>query len=96
MTETIDIKLLKTKIDLLFHDLLAHNPSGQIVLDKDYYWNIPQSQLFDVYKEVKDITVGQLTEDLNELVAHESPISNDFVKAGILLRFIAWTENGKW
>ena len=38
-----------------------------ITLDVDYYWNIPQNQLYNPYQQPTDLDIGQLTDDWDEL-----------------------------
>lgn len=50
--------------------LLAHVEQiegSEVALDKDYYWAIAPEQLYDVYNNPVDLTIGQLTECLANL-----------------------------
>jgi hypothetical protein len=52
--------------------LLAHVEAleGEFVsVDKDYYWVIPSEQLYDVFHEPSDLTIGQLGECVEQLDA---------------------------
>lgn len=57
---------------LLFESLMAHvhEVSGpEIRLENDMFWAIPSDSLYDVYNEPKDLTIGQLSESWEFLVA---------------------------
>jgi hypothetical protein len=50
--------------------LLAHveDVAGNaVVVEKDFYWDIPRDARFDVHREPEKFTVGQLSDDWNEL-----------------------------
>ena len=36
-------------------------------LDEDFYWNVPEADRYDSYNEPKELTLGQLSDDWNEL-----------------------------
>lgn len=55
------------KISEILFDKLKENGYDNIEIDKDYYWCIPTEQRYDVYKEPHSFTIGQLTDDWNEL-----------------------------
>jgi hypothetical protein len=40
---------------------------SELTLDKDYFWSIPPAEAYDVYNEPSNLTVGQLTECLDNL-----------------------------
>ncbi|WP_253974465.1 hypothetical protein [Myxococcus dinghuensis] len=52
----------------------------EVELDSDHYWSIPNDKLYSVYEDPSDFTVGQLSEDLENVRA--------FVWVSTLLRFI--------
>lgn len=52
--------------------LLAHverSEGAEVALEKDYFWAIAPEQLYDVYNEPSELTIGQLTESLDNLRA---------------------------
>jgi hypothetical protein len=52
--------------------LLAHieELEGEVVaIEKDYYWTVPPKQLYDVFNEPSELTVGQVSECLERLDA---------------------------
>ena len=76
MTEQtrVPIATLKQAAKVLLEHVEAIE--GEFVsVDKDYYWAIAPEQLYDVLHEPSDLTVGQLTEcldNLNSIVADPS------------------------
>ena len=55
----------------------------------DYYWSISGDELYDPYSDPTRLTLGQLTDDLEELrkIANgeSEPVSQDLVKLGVVL-----------
>lgn len=58
----------------------------------DYYWSISKEELYDPYKDPQKLTLGQLSDDLEEIrkIAREEtgPVSLDFVKISSILAAI--------
>jgi len=40
-----------------------------VLLEDDFYWHLPVAAAFDMSQEPETLTVGQLTDDLNELAS---------------------------
>lgn len=38
-------------------------------IDEDYYWFVPESEVYAPYQTPKDLTLGQLSHDVKEIVA---------------------------
>ncbi len=64
----------------------------RIEIADDYYWNISSESRYDPYKEPEEFTLGQLTDDWNELskILENStePINYAFVWLAAILRKI--------
>lgn len=63
----IEINKLKRVTEELFK-YMEENDIKEVDFDKDYYWSISNDQLFDTSKDPSDFTVGQLTDDYQEIV----------------------------
>ncbi|MER7850080.1 hypothetical protein ABTZ03_39800 [Kitasatospora sp. NPDC096077] len=53
-----------------FDVLLRHEEAragDAVVLDKDYFWAVPSSDLYDVLRRPDDLTIGQLSESWQQL-----------------------------
>ena len=48
-------------------DQMEDSGVSELTLDKDYFWSIPPDEAYDVYNEPSNLTVGQLTECLDNL-----------------------------
>ena len=48
----------------------------EVELEKDYYWHIPFEQKYDVYNQPTDLTIGQLTDDWQDIVNIAGDSSN--------------------
>lgn len=60
--------------------------------ESDYYWAIPPEEMFDPYHKPEGCTLGQLSDDLEELgriAGGQAPaVSVDFVKLSAVLAVI--------
>ncbi len=78
--------------DLLFEHL-ERNGISELEVDKDFYWNVQDDQLFSVYEKPGELTMGQLSEDWQQLQAIASgrkpPIGYGFAWLSSILRFIS-------
>jgi hypothetical protein len=88
---TVEIAELKIVTDRLFRHL-EEKGLKKIELSEDFYWQIPQKQLYDMKHEPASFTVGQLYDDLSEirktLDGKHNPISYQFVWLASILRAI--------
>lgn len=46
---------------------LEQDGVGQIELSVDYYWDISKEELYQPYDAPEKLTIGQVSDDLNEL-----------------------------
>ena len=58
-------KLRKTANALLSH--LEQSGITSVTISEDYYWDVPTDQRYDRYDEPREHTIGQLSDDLQEL-----------------------------
>lgn len=62
----IKIEEIEKVITLLLLKL-KESKGNEIELSYDYYWDIASEQLYNPYEEPKDITLGQLSDDWEEI-----------------------------
>jgi hypothetical protein len=55
------------KITFLLLSKLKESKGNEIEISSDYYWDISQDELYSPHKEPKNITLGQLSDDLEEV-----------------------------
>ena len=55
------------KIALLLLAKLKQSNGVEIDLKSDYYWCFDQEEIYNPYDDPKNITLGQLSDELNEL-----------------------------
>ncbi|MCX6049014.1 MAG: hypothetical protein NT075_28265 [Chloroflexi bacterium] len=88
---SIPIQELTQVCNMLFEYLKSLDVDS-VDLVADYYWDIPQTQRYDVYTEPSSFTIGQLQSDWQELEkilsGRREPISYHFVWLGAILRAI--------
>ncbi len=65
------------QIAFLLFEKLKESNGVEIELKSDYYWCFNQEEIYDPYENPKNLTLGQLSDDLNEL--HNSLLSDDLV-----------------
>lgn len=88
---TVSVALLRRVTTALF-DHLERSGQNEIIMDKDFYWNIPDGSLYDPYQEPTKLTLGQLSDDLREIerldAGESAPISYALVWVAALLRYV--------
>ena len=55
------------KITLILLSKLRESKGNFIEINNDFYWDISVNELYNPYEEPKNITLGQLSDDLNEI-----------------------------
>lgn len=55
------------KVTLLLLLKLRESKGNVIEINNDFYWDIPADELYNPYEEPKNIGLGQLSDDLNEI-----------------------------
>jgi hypothetical protein len=64
------MKINTTELRQAFEIFMSHlDECGQsnIQIEEDYYWNIPWDSRYDPLEKPTDLTMGQLTDDWNEV-----------------------------
>jgi len=69
------------KLTLLLLSRLRESSGVIIELNNDFYWDIPTDELYNPYEEPKNITLGQLSDDFNEVIRLSK--SNDVIPYGV-------------
>lgn len=88
----INLKEIEKALSVLLHDL--REAKGEVIEVEpiDYYWSIPREELYDPYQEPTDLTLGQLTDDLEEMKklaeGTSEPASLDLVKMSAILAML--------
>jgi len=57
---------LRAFLDVILRNL-EERGKGEIELDQDFYWHVPKGAWNDPYSEPKEMTLGQLSDDIAEL-----------------------------
>jgi hypothetical protein len=63
----VSLAELRRSIDALLRHVEASASGDAIALDKEYFWSISPDELYDVYKEPGNLTIGQLSESWHHL-----------------------------
>jgi len=61
------------EIILLLLSNLKDSKSSEIELRNDYYWDISKEQLYNPYDEPREMSLGQLSDDINEICRLTKP-----------------------
>lgn len=79
------IEILLTKLDSMDND-------NSLILDKDLYWNIVDDEVYNVYKNPTELTIGSLVEDwefLQKVInGKREMIDYDLNKMSNILKFL--------
>ena len=91
---TDDLRLVTEK---LFNHLSVLN-TEYVEIPYEYYWDIPKEYLYDSYDKPIQHTVGQLSDDWNDLkkLLHDTndPLAHDFVDLSAIFKAIGHTLSG--
>jgi len=63
---TIKIDELQ-KIIILLLSKLKDSKGNEVEIDSDFYWDISMNEIYNPYQDPKNITLGQLSSDLEEI-----------------------------
>jgi hypothetical protein len=76
----------------LLLDQLEQPGHSEVEVEPDYYWSIPTDKLYAPYEQPTDLTLGQLSSDLEEvrrINSGEKPaVAYGLVWLSALLRFV--------
>jgi hypothetical protein len=64
----VSVQVLRQTAEILLRHL-EEVEGPEVRLEKDYFWSVPEEQLYDVYSEPTSFTVGQLSECMSNLEA---------------------------
>jgi hypothetical protein len=88
---TINLNDLKQIVDMVFSSLNQSNELN-IEVNADFYWDIPDEELYNPYKNPDNLTLGQLSfdlEELNRLLQKDEVITHDLKRLSTVLRFLS-------
>lgn len=66
--------------------------NGRICFTNDFYWDLSQEDIFDIYKEPNNLTIGSISEDINiilENLNENSLITYDLKRISSIIRAIS-------
>lgn len=55
------------KISQMLFSKLKENIGNEIEVNKDFYWNISEEELYNPYDEPSNMTLGQLSDDIERI-----------------------------
>lgn len=87
----VNIKDLEKVIFILLSKL-KEVKGNEIELKNDYYWEIVSDELFNPYEEPTNITLGQLTDDLErmkKLLDNNNPVVYDLKLISIIFKALS-------
>ncbi len=80
------------KITIILLSKLKESKGNEIEISNDYYWDISQDELYSPYEEPKNITLGQLSDDLEEvqrLIKSDDAIMYDLKRLSNILKVLS-------
>lgn len=89
----IEVQKLRLVAERIFNHIENDLGVRSLPLDNDYYWQIPDAELYSVDKDPPELDIGQLSEDLSfleDVVSdREQAVSLMFLHLAPLLRYLA-------
>ena len=88
------MRIQSSEVRLWFEAIMSHYESthgGSIELDDDYFWDIPAEARYQIENRPSEITIGQLSENVELLrrsAALGDEMSYDFVWLAGLLAYL--------
>jgi hypothetical protein len=83
-------------ITLLLLSKLRAEVGEDVVVSKDFYWDIPQEEIYNPYEEPKNLTLGQLSDEYDEILrlkrTGDDAMAYDLKRLSAILR-ILYHEN---
>ena len=87
----LKVSELRAIVNRLF-TYLEETGRSEFEISEDYYWFIEEDEVYDPLKEPKALTMGQLSDDWNELSdilkGESPPIGYAFVWLSAILRIV--------
>ena len=80
------------KITSLLLSRLKESRGNEIEITNDYYWDISDEELYNPYEEPKNITLGQLSDDIEEiqrLINSDDAIMYDLKRLSVIFKAIS-------
>ena len=89
----LEIEKLRLVAEAIFDHIQNGLGVASVPLDDDYYWTVPDAQLYSVETDPPKLDIGQLSEDLSfledALGDKEQAVSLMFLHLAPLLRYLA-------
>ncbi len=86
----IDVVKLKAVVDRLFRHIIETRGVQRIELGSDFYWNIPEEELYNVVDRPEELDIGRLSDDwefVSGLLADDAdPVARQLTEVAPLLR----------
>ena len=90
----VNIDILEKIIHSLFSELKEKN-GNQIEIESDYYWDISNEEMYNPYEEPANMSLGQLSDDLAEIMRlqkDDSAIPYDFHRVANILKILGFEK----
>ena len=80
------------KVTIFLLSKLKENSGEEIEISNDYYWSILDDELYNPYEKPTDLTLGQLSDDLEEikrLINSDDAIMYDLKRLAVIFKAIS-------
>jgi hypothetical protein len=85
----ITVEELRRACSVLF-DYLEESGNGALEIEEDFYWDVPLAARYDPNSKPEELTLGQLSSDLEEVLSigagQREPVSYSLVWLAAVLR----------
>jgi hypothetical protein len=89
------MRINKLELISIIEIVLNHlNSKEEIDVREEFYWDIPMKEIYQPYEIPKDLTIGQISDDwqeLQKLLHHDSrdAVGYDFKRISTILKVIS-------
>lgn len=87
----IELRQLRDVINKLFDHIIATRGVSKVELGPNFYWNVPEDDLYKVENKPLELDIGSLEDDwefVSALLKTDEPVAYQFTEVAPLLRRI--------
>lgn len=92
----VEIAKIKLVLDILLNKIEEYN-GNSLDLNVDFYWDISFNEIYNPYEEPKNISLGQLSDDLDVINKlsdnHDKIVAYDLKRIAEIIKAISLSSN---
>lgn len=95
----IDLRQLRTVTLRLLDHLIETQGIDGVILDRTFYWNVPDDSLFDMSEDPSELNVGSLIDDWGFISGlldqEEEPVAYQLTEIAPIIRYLGQIVGAK-